>query len=98
MRHRHSGQGPSALTHAHAREAVDGICKGFARRVKSRVRETDAVGRLTSGGFGYTVGTNIELGYVRSAGGVTGAYPPLATTGSRSRARGCDPAGVRVRG
>jgi 4-methylaminobutanoate oxidase (formaldehyde-forming) len=34
------------------------------------LRNGEAVGYLTSGGYGYTVGRNIGYGYVRNAGGV----------------------------
>ncbi|WP_292660835.1 aminomethyltransferase family protein, partial [Mesorhizobium sp.] len=35
------------------------------------LRNGDAVGYLTSGGYGYTIGTNIGYGYVRNADGVS---------------------------
>jgi len=38
------------------------------------IRNGEPVGWLTSGGWGYTVGTNVGLGYVRSAKGVTDAF------------------------
>ena len=34
-------------------------------------RDGERVGWLTSGGFGYTIGRSIGLGYVRNPGGVT---------------------------
>ena len=41
------------------------------------LRNGEAIGYLTSGGYGYTVGKNIGYGYVRSADGVSDEY--LAT-------------------
>ena len=38
------------------------------------LRDGAAVGYLTSGGWGYTVGKNIGLGYVRNPDGVTDDY------------------------
>ncbi|NGO52563.1 GcvT family protein [Allomesorhizobium camelthorni] len=38
------------------------------------LRNGEAVGYLTSGGYGYTVGKNIGYGYVRNADGVSGEY------------------------
>jgi 4-methylaminobutanoate oxidase (formaldehyde-forming) len=38
------------------------------------IRNGEAVGWLTSGGWGYTIATNIGLGYVRSAKGVTDEF------------------------
>jgi 4-methylaminobutanoate oxidase (formaldehyde-forming) len=38
------------------------------------IRDGEVVGWLSSGGYGYTLGTNIGLGYVRSADGVSDAY------------------------
>ncbi len=38
------------------------------------LRDGEPVGYLTSGGFGYTVGANIGLGYVRNADGVSDEF------------------------
>jgi 4-methylaminobutanoate oxidase (formaldehyde-forming) len=38
------------------------------------LRNDEAVGYLTSGGYGYTVGKNIGYGYVRNADGVSEEY------------------------
>jgi 4-methylaminobutanoate oxidase (formaldehyde-forming) len=38
------------------------------------LRNSEAVGYLTSGGYGYTVGKNIGYGYVRNADGVSDGY------------------------
>jgi len=38
------------------------------------LRDGEPVGYLTSGGFGYTIGKPIGLGYVRNENGVTGDY------------------------
>jgi sarcosine dehydrogenase len=38
------------------------------------IRDGESVGWLSSGGYGYTVGTNIGLGYVRNAAGVSDDY------------------------
>ena len=72
------------------------------------IRNGEAVGWLTSGGWGYTIGTNIGLGYVRAASGVTDEFLAggdfrLDVAGEEVPARfhaRClyDPAGLRVRG
>jgi 4-methylaminobutanoate oxidase (formaldehyde-forming) len=71
------------------------------------IRNGEAAGWLTSGGWGYTVTTNIGLGYVRSAMGVTDEF--LATGEYRLNIAGeevearfharplYDPAGARPR-
>jgi glycine cleavage system aminomethyltransferase T len=38
------------------------------------LRNGEPVGYLTSGGYGYTVGANIGLGYVRNSNGVSDAF------------------------
>ena len=43
------------------------------------LRNGERVGYLTSGGWGYTVGTNIGMGYVRHADGVTDEYLQAGT-------------------
>ena len=58
------------------------------------LRDGRAVGYLASGGWGYTVGANIGLGYVRNAEGVSDDYlaaGPLRT-GGRDRAGAGDAA------
>jgi sarcosine dehydrogenase len=72
------------------------------------IRNGEAVGWLTSGGWGYTIGTNIGLGYVRAVSGVTDEFLAggdfrLDVAGEEVPARfhaRClyDPAGLRVRG
>jgi 4-methylaminobutanoate oxidase (formaldehyde-forming) len=71
------------------------------------LRNGDAVGYLTSGGYGYTVGQNIGYGYVRAADGVSddflasGSYE-LVVAMQRTPARIhlqplYDPSGEKVR-
>jgi sarcosine dehydrogenase len=72
------------------------------------IRNGEAVGWLSSGGFGYTVGTNIGLGYVRNAAGVTDDYLACGEyrldvarqeVPTKLHMRPLyDPAGLRVRG
>jgi glycine cleavage system aminomethyltransferase T len=72
------------------------------------IRNGEAVGWLTSGGWGYTVATNIGLGYVRSAKGVTDEFLAagdyrLEVAGEEIEARFharplYDPKGLRPRG
>jgi hypothetical protein len=70
-----------------ARESVDGICNGFARRVESRAREPYAVDRrLTSGGFGDTVGHQYRARLCALGRGVTDAH--LAGSDYRLEAAG----------
>jgi 4-methylaminobutanoate oxidase (formaldehyde-forming) len=72
------------------------------------IRDGKAVGWLSSGGYGYTVGANIGLGYVRDAEGIDDAY--LASGEYRLEVARrevpaelhmkplYDPAGLRIRG
>ena len=43
------------------------------------LRNGERVGYLTSGGWGYTVGANIGMGYVRHADGVSDEFLRLGT-------------------
>ena len=51
------------------------------------IRNGEAVGWLTSGGWGYTVATNIGLGYVRSGKGVTDEFLAAGRLPARGRGR-----------
>ena len=55
------------------------------------IRDGKTVGWLSSGGYGYTIGKGIGLGYVRDEDGVSDAMLARATTGWRWRARRCRP-------
>ena len=61
------------------------------------LRDGAPVGYLTSGGWGYTVGANIGLGYVRNAEGVTDDYLTAGATSSRSPPSGCRRSFTRAR-
>ena len=60
--------------------------RGRARRTRNDLPRRRPVGYLASAGWGYTVGANIGLGYVRNADGVSDDFPAAGVrTGGRHR-------------